>query len=398
MENSSLLRAGLRSNLLSPLNFLVNKKTSPPPAPEATPPGQSSGPYPWILNPSIDLMLCCGGAFWLFFLIFRLGHFSTFLGSTNGGPASLGLMALAVFGLHFFGDSHFPATVFRVYGSPSTRAALGKPGAIIILLAIGISLLAFTVPGLIIPIAKFNLLWAIQHQLAQAYGISLLYCYKRKYYLNDKEKFVMQGLVYASMAFLGIRTLAFKDFGQYSLAGLDVPFWNLVPPWAVTVTVAVQIAFAIAFAIVVARKYQRDRVMFPFPALMTLSTLMLMPLAAGNSFLVVWYVISSVWFHSSQYLCVTAAYYLKERGLPEGVSYSDIGRLLWSRISGMYFGVLFLIGFSICYLLPCWLATRGIPAGLAFAGVVVGLNFQHFLTDALIWKMRDPAVKKLLVS
>jgi hypothetical protein len=139
-------------------------------------------------------------------------------------------------------------------------------------------------------------------------------------------------------------------------------------------------------------------VVFPFPALLTLTTLVIMPFLAGPSFVFVWVWFSTTFFHSSQYICVTSAYYFKEKGLPENVSLWQISRMLWTAQFARYFAIIFSVGFLISYLLPTYMASNGVDKALAFSSIWVFVNFHHFATDSFIWKLRDPALQKLLIS
>ncbi|HNB21233.1 MAG TPA: hypothetical protein PKZ32_02380 [Candidatus Melainabacteria bacterium] len=355
------------------------------------------GPYPWILSPSIDILFCCGGAFWLLYLGLALTNYGM---SYNGNTAAMAFFGISVLGLHIFGDGHQPATLFRVYGSKVTRDSIGKPVAVIILISLMAGLSALFVPVTTDFLIKFVLAWGFQHQLAQSYGITLVYCYKRKYYLNAVEKKIMLAMVHTTMVYLILRMFAIKDFGTFKLMNFyDVPFAALVPEWVCNVALVAMLASVAVFIGMVGRKYVKEKRMMPLPALLVIMTLTALPIISGNHFALLYYSFSQWFFHSSQYLVVTSAFYFKEKGLPPGVSFHQISRMLFSGTSFLYFGLILIVGFLVAFQLPVCMTNAGIAEkALCFISIWIFLNIQHFWTDAFIWKLRDPVIQKLLIS
>ncbi len=367
-------------------------------APANTAAEEKTAPYPWILNPTIDLLFACGGFFWILFAVFvATGSQMNLYGSS----AAFWLAAISIVGAHLLGDSHVPATLWRVYFSKSTREKLATPVSILLVIAIGIGVWAYLVPAATIFFLKFTLAWGFQHQLAQSYGMALVYCYKRKYYLSKIEKNIMSLMVHATMLFLIVRMFSLKDFGAYFLFNgmYQLPFIGLLPEWATTVSLVILQVSVVAFVAMVVRKYIKQKQLFPLPGLMIISTLTLMPFLAQNSFIIVWMLISQWYFHSSQYLVITTAFYFKERGLPEGMPTSKIANMLKTKTFAKYYAAIFLFGFVVSFIFPRWLGAHGAASmGVAFAAVWVTVNMHHFITDAFIWKLRDPVVQKLLVA
>lgn len=348
------------------------------------------------MGPTIDMLFVCGGFFWITVAALYLTNFEVNL---YGSPAAFSLATISIIGLQLMGDAHQPATLFRVYGSKTTRDKLAIPVTLIGVLAIAVGLCAFFVSSTSMLLLKIILAWGIQHQLAQSYGIALVYCYKRKYYLNKNEKQIMFLMVQSAIVFMIVRMFSIKEFATFRLANsIEVPFWNFLPAWTTAVAGGILGVFVLLFAGVVARKYMRDKVMFPLPGLCTLMSLIALGFCAGDKFLIIWYLFSTWWFHSSQYLVVTGAFYLKEKGLPENMAVSEIGKLLWSPTFIKYYLLLFGTGFTVFYLMPNWLVSNGAERALAFGAVYIAFNLHHYITDALIWKLRDPSIQKLLIA
>lgn len=377
-------------------HMLGQPANSEAPASAAAPSPAPTGPYPWILNPVIDLLLCCGGLFWLIFAVYMISGVKPDL---FGSPLACGMMATAIIGLHLFGDPHQPATLYRVYFSAPTRKALGKPTAIWGVIALIAALSTFFVHSTSVFLVKAVIAWGLQHQLSQSYGIALVYCFKRQVRLSKNEKLIMAGMINATITYLALRMFTYEPYGhQLAPGGLDLPLWNIIPESVTQVSLWALIGSILVFAGMVVRKYVKEKVVFPFPALLTLTTLVIMPFLAGPSFVFVWVWFSTTFFHSSQYICVTSAYYFKEKGLPENVSLWQISKMLWTAQFARYFAIIFSVGFLISYLLPTYMASNGVDKALAFSSIWVFVNFHHFATDSFIWKLRDPALQKLLIS
>lgn len=373
-------------------------KAAEPTSPQAAAQtAQALGPYPWILNPTIDLLFACGGVFWLAYLGLSLSNFGY---GYDGNVTAQCFFALSVIGLHIFGDGHQPATLFRVYGSKITRDAIGKPVAAIAFVSLLAGLSTLLIPATTAFFIKLVLAWGFQHQLAQSYGIALIYCYKRKYYLNNVEKKIMKAMVDATMVFLIVRMFSMKDFGTFKLLNMyEVPFYAVIPEWVCTASLVVLQASVLVFVGMVVRKYLQEKALMPIPALLVIMTLTALPLIAGNHFALLYYYFSQWFFHSSQYLVVTSAFYFKEKGLPANVSTHQIGKMLLSKTSLLYFGIVFAVGFLLAFQLPMLMTDMGIAnKAVCFLSIWVFLNVQHFWTDAFIWKLRDPVINKLLVS
>ena len=148
---------------------------------------KESASYHWILNPAIDLFFCCGGMLWLL-----VGAYYT-LGLKLEATT---ILTLSILGNVLTSDTHQPATLFRVYGSPRTRRQVGTIVTLFGLLVIGLAaagLFSKSITGILL---KITLAWSFHHLLAQVYGIFLIYCYKRQYILSKNEKQSLSYLIY----------------------------------------------------------------------------------------------------------------------------------------------------------------------------------------------------------
>jgi hypothetical protein len=352
-------------------------------------------PYPWILHPVIDILFCCGGLFWLIYAFWALSGMQV---SLYGNASAFTLAFINIVGLQLLGDSHSPATLWRVYFSKSTRQKLGLPVAIFGFFALSAGLCAVLVPSTTPFLFKLVMCWGFQHQLAQAYGVALIYCYKRKYFLNPIEKKIMLSMIQCTIIYMVVRMLSIRDFGNAVINGYVVSFWSVLPEWTSAVALGALQISVLLFALMVVRKYVKEKQLLPLPAMLNLMTAVFMSFMTAKPFLAMWFLFSQWYFHSSQYLVVTSAFYLKERGLPENLPLSKISQMLCRKAFAIYFGALFTFGFCVFYLLPLWLADHGVQRAMAFGGIWIAFNLHHYITDAFIWRLRDPQLQKLLIA
>jgi hypothetical protein len=178
-----------------------------------------------------------------------------------------------------------------------------------------------------------------------------------------------------------------------------------VPAWICVGVDSVLALSVLAVVIVVARKWFLKHQMMPFPAILNVAScffvLIYLPLY-GNGSLLALAIITQAFYHNLQYIVVAVSFYLKEQGFPEGLPPTKISQLLTKPVGLKY----------IAYLTAAaMLAGMVISPGINQIGLHFGVKLEivacayycattlhHCLSDALIWRMKDPAVLKLLVS
>ncbi len=351
----------------------------------------------WILSPTIDLLFACGGLLWV--------AYAFIISGVIPDPGGVGFLApalwwVAKFGMITFSWGHQPATLWRVYLSPRTRQSVGK----IVTLWGGLSILlmipSMLVPGFVNIFIKLILFWQIQHVLAQAYGVALIYCYKRRYFLNNFEKDTLYRLMNLGVVLIIVRSCTLVAAGTGEINGVQIPFWGPLPTWMLTVS---QVAFGVylaLFAYNIVIRYVRQRQLFPWPAFLTVFSCLLpyyLNLNSGMQAAFGLFIIA--YYHGSQYMVVTSAYYLKERGLPEGLPSTQISKLLWTPYARRYFFTLVVVGFILADTIPrCCLNWFGLSQAATYGTMFCILNFHHYFTDSLVWKLKDPEVRKLLIA
>jgi hypothetical protein len=103
-------------------------------------------------------------------------------------------------------------------------------------------------------------------------------------------------------------------------------------------------------------------------------------------------------FHGSQYIAVSLAYFLKERGLPEGAAPGAVAKLFWKPSTFQYMGLIMLTGVFIYVGIPHFFSQLGFDFSLVAGVCLAVFNFHHFATDAAIWRLRDPKCRKILLA
>ncbi len=348
--------------------------------------------YEWILHPAIDILFCCGGLLWILFAL----HFLVVI--PHKAAQLLQVLAfVSVAGTHLFSETHTIATLARIFRNEESQKEYSfyTNGAVI---AGATAILAgLFVPGVTPILAKLYLLWVIQHFTAQTFGLTLLYCYKREYWLSRFEKGTLSALLNCTAAMAIIRQFTFKEWSANGFLAQQIPFWGPLPEWifqASTIAVAVT---AVLFVALVIKKAITEKKVLPLPAAMLILTgvgMFCVPINVTS----VLFLYAPAFFHGAQYLVLSSAVYLKEQGLPEGYNPSQIFSVLKQGTGLRYLGMLFIGAMAVYLGIPRLLQEFGFNFGLTFATIFSVISLHHFVTDQAIWKLRDPKLRKMILS
>jgi len=356
----------------------------------AVPQADSNKAARWVLSPLLDYLFVSGGLVWLLYAV-------TFLGITSIGsdPASKFYGSILYWGAFLITDAHGPATLVRVFESKTTPKKVRYLVAAWALILFGVACVSVTNKEVAQTFVKITLLWVVQHYIAQTFGVVLIYCFKRDYKLSTRERFIFQGLMRSLMYFVLIRMLTDPAYGRIeNFMGLEVPFWGPLPPALVIISAVIFYAFCFAFIGVFGKRYLSSREVFPLPGLLAIITVAAITLSPRNGF----YLLGVTFYHASQYLAVTWSYYLKEKSLHKsGELPANLMPHFVSKAALIYFAAIVAVGYLSTFTLPVYMIKNGLPDALVLCTVYALLNCHHFLADALIWRIRDPQVRKLLV-
>ncbi|MBS1995310.1 MAG: hypothetical protein JSS86_03325 [Cyanobacteria bacterium SZAS LIN-2] len=344
----------------------------------------------WVLSPLLDYLFVSGGLVWLLYAV-------TFFGITSIGadPASKLYGSILYWGAFLITDAHGPATLVRVFESKTTPKKVRYLVAAWAAILFAVACVSVSHKDVTQAFVKITLLWVVQHYIAQTFGVVLIYCLKRDYKLSDRERFIFQGLMRSLMYFVLIRMLTVPAYGRIeNFMGLEVPFWGPLPPILVDISQWIFVGFSAAFIYVFGKRFLTKKEAFPLPGLLAIVTVAAVTLSPRNGF----YLLGVTFYHASQYLAITFSYFLKEKSLNKAgdVPVNLLPHLI-SKPAIIYFAAIVAVGYVSTFTLPVYMIKNGLPDALVLCTVYALLNCHHFLADALIWRIRDPKVRKLLV-
>jgi len=343
----------------------------------------------WLVNPAIDLLLCCGGLTWL--LVAAHLILNKFDQTAN---AAIMLTACIAPLIHGFSEPHIAATLTRLFGNSDTRRRFSFHSIVLPLLGCFLVAAGLFVKGFVGGLLKLYLIWLTQHFAAQSYGLVLLYCYKNQYTLTKFDKRLMNTLLNSAALLVVVRQLGNPDYAINDFLGQRMPHWGtmsaLLEPFC---TIVLQAMVALFVGRCLAR-YCISGKCLPLPALMIITTSITMFVAGYELFGVFW-MYAPAFFHAAQYLVLTLAGHLK-RCADLDVT-KEKASLLSENVAlerGLrYYAILLLISVGIFVILPALLHLLGFSYQLAFANVFCVVSLHHFASDAAIWKFRDPRLQ-----
>lgn len=338
------------------------------------------------------MLFVCGGLVWIFGLLM-------WAGLIPNAPTSSFMTTASITALILFAMPHQTATYLRVYDSKTTSKRLGKLVAFFAVVCLFLGGVAMISPYWASIIGRITLGFSFQHFYAQAYGIVLLYCYKRGFFLDKLEKNTLHSLTYA-----GIFSAVTNVFVR---PNLNVAGFELIPVMALPLIVRTicDVAvggLALMFAALMVKRWIKTRQLIPWPAVLSLVScfLFLGYLERYASFLAI-AILGQGLFHSPQYLVVTLSYHIKER-MPVTVSYAKVWTQVFKPVGLKYLAFVLGAGWILSTLITPFLQRSlndltTFPAMGACAWYCA-INLHHYISDACIWKMRDKQTLQTLVA
>jgi hypothetical protein len=356
----------------------------------------SKKPYPWIINPVFDFMFITGGGV---FLMLALNYFfiNWTVPTDPNIPQQMAFLTIIYLTQHLFADSHNTATYMRIWGSKEDRERFKFYRTWLVYSCLPIFVLGLTKPEFTSSLVYLYLITVFWHYAAQAFGISLIYCYKRGYYMTNLEKEVYRWFILSLSGYVIVRFLTLPEFSPRNFYGVPIPFWGPLPYQFFHVARYFAICMAICFGVVVLKKLIKEKKMLPVPAILLISTVAALGLSRDMSNSIMWFYVPG-FYHGSQYLAVCIAYYLKERGMPEGMDTWQIGRQMLRWPAFRYIGTVILTGCFFYVGIPHFFSQLGWDY-MMVGGLVLGVvNYHHFITDAAIWRLRDKRCREILLA
>ncbi len=351
---------------------------------------QTSQKHPWILTPALDYLFCCGGLMWLLAGVEALG-----VKPDGQSYQSIILAGILFWGSLLIGEAHGPATLVRVFKSSTTpksvRIAVIAWGVLLIVAAY-FGLTNTTIAQLM---TKITLVWVIQHYIAQTFGIIMIYCMKRHYSLSKLERGLLQWQLRLLLFFVILRMFTLPAFGHLdNLLGAEVPFWGPLPFWPMYLALVGFTFCTVGLIIALSWRFLRTKEIFPLPAIFTIVSVAAITMSQRDAF----FLLGLTFYHSSQYLAVTYAYFVKERAKEHGQELKgSVAKEFLKAHSLGYLFIVVLLGMFMTKGLPQGMIRNGVPESICLTMLWACLNMHHFFADALIWRIRDKEVRELLL-
>lgn len=333
----------------------------------------------YLVNPALDALVMGGASIALYAACLA------FEGRAGGGAMSAAWEAAAVL-VAAMNGSHFAATSYRLYRSPSAMRQFPLTAALVPAVVLAGVAASFRWPlGAAPYFIKLFLLWSPYHYSGQTIGLSALYARRAGLTLEPAERRALEGFVFGT--FLASAARAEVQVNRFDYLGILYPSFGL-PAWVSWVCFAVMALSGAAFLMLAARRRTRlPWIVFVAPAAQFV-WFILGPRSA------LFYPLVPM-FHGAQYLFVSWFLHLQERrleGAPRSVTVAVVETARWGGWS--------LAGYLLLFLALPKLLSVATGQSFLFATAVFtgGVQLHHFFVDGVIWRLRTPHLSKAMTA
>ncbi len=325
----------------------------------------------WIISPVLDSLFICGGLVWL---LYSLHLFA--LTQTNHSQQLALLAAVSNLGFLFISETHTVSTIFvleRKSGAVNIRNILIPA----FLLAVG-TLCCF-ISALPAVLLKLYLLWVPQHFLAQTRGIFLLYCLKANVAITPTKRFWLLTTTRLTMLYWMAVLLTDYKQGPTEFLMVRLPNWGVLPTGVASALMLLSFLSILAFTLsfLPISKNDTKTKLPPAHAFAMLITSLLLFLLPRERLDDIW-LYAPAYFHGSQYLCLV---YARIKESKPFIAFTMMPLALLCAVA-VFAG------------LPMLISSFSVPLVTALAVVFCCIQFQHFITDAEIWKLSRKPVRQ----
>ncbi len=281
--------------------------------------------------------------------------------------------------------AHFASSTVRLYTKPQATASWPFLTMVFPLLALAVLTLCISQPQRLgAHLQGLYLTWSPYHYAAQAYGLTVMYCYRSGCLLPAADKKLLWWVSMLPFFFSFL-------FSTYSGARWLLPaavFSNPVVEAGLAAIRPVLSVLVFLGPVAVFFKVWRSA-----PAVMPLIG-PLMLIANG-----IWWLLLSfdafVWatvFHGLQYLAIVVIFHLKDqRDLPgnhHGTAFHVV----------KFYGLCLLLGYGLFKCLPLAYVWAGFGFGESLLLVTAAINLHHFIVDAYIWRLKKSDPNRRIVD
>jgi len=333
----------------------------------------------WIVTPTVDLALTCGGMMWILLIVLSALR----PGAHNHSPLLVSLSFMSAIGISY---PHNAATVIRLYSNPALRRRLWLPSCAAPVALALLTIAAVHNPVLLSALAQLYVLFLAQHFNAQAFGFTLIYCRKWNIRLFDSERSTMRWLLNATTGFAVVRQLVDSPDALNQVSSTTVAPFVQLPQWMLLAAAAFFAIALSAFSWTMLKRFQSTGTTLPLPAALVLFTSVTTFIVGPDFFGALWFLVPT-FFHGAQYLCITLVLQLKSKdadGCPSAIRWLE------------QYGLAAIVGLALYGLFPLLLVLTGASLSTSFFAAFCAVNLHHFLADSAIWRLRDPELSKQL--
>jgi hypothetical protein len=335
----------------------------------------------WIVTPTVDLALTCGGMMWVLIIVFSV------LRPAAHDHSHL-LVALSYMSAIAISYPHNAATVIRLYSSPTLQRRLWFPCCAAPIALVLVTIAAVHIPVIMSALAQLYVLFIAQHFTAQAFGFTLIYCRKWNLRLSNMERSTIRWLLNATTGFAVVRQLVDRPDLLNQVSGITVVPWVQLPQWMLYAAAALFAVALSAFAWTMLKRFQSTGTTLPLPAALLLFTSVTSFIVGPDLFGGLWFLVPT-FFHGAQYLCITLVLQLKWKDADDSHS-----AMRWLE----QYGLAAMVGLALYGFVPLLLVVTGASLPTAFFAAFCAINLHHFLADSAIWRLRDPELSKHLFA
>ena len=356
----------------------------------------------WIVNPAFDTLFVFGGMLWLLFAIqIFCFHFDNPDVKAPGMAGSIAYALSVIFfiGNYLFADSHTIATYMRIYSTAENRQRFKLYAYYLPWCSLVLFILCLIYPQAAGLCVYLHMMWVFQHYVGQTFGISLIYCYKRGYFFKNHEREIYRWFMHSLSFFVITRILCYREYSPLNFFGIRLPFFA-VPHIFNDVAWVCFVGMTIAFVGVIVAKYVRDKQLIPVPTLCLICTILAIGASAGYANSLIW--LYGPPFFSRQPVPGRIFGLLSKGKRPQRRTHWRGGsHLLKEFISpaGLrYWAMVIMAGMALYVGIPHVLNYYGYEIVIVATVIQACVNFHHFVTDAAVWRLRDPVSRKVLIA
>ncbi len=276
----------------------------------------------------------------------------------------------------FSNSAHFASSTVRLYTKPSAGQSMPVVKIALPLVALAVvTLCMFRADTLGSNLRALYFTWSPYHYAAQAYGLSVMYCYRSGCLLNARNKQLLWWV--AMLPFI----YSFATAPRSGLHWIDAAGW-LNNPTAIEFFARFQsvmpyIAFA-AVPLLFWRIWKSETLPMPLISVLMLVTNGVWWFTFEPAQAFIWATI----FHGVQYLAIVIIFHVKDQMKLPTNRHGAIYHIAW------FYGMSLALGFVLFDWFPRAYIYVGFGAATSVMLTVAMINIHHFIVDAFIWRLK----------